>query len=40
MVKKVVRVPAASPKFAEIPWDEFTWRKYGQKEIKGSPYRR
>ncbi|XWS70560.1 hypothetical protein CRYUN_Cryun03dG0057900 [Craigia yunnanensis] len=39
-VKKVIRVPAISSKISDIPADEDSWRKYGQKPIKGSPYPR
>ncbi|KAI7997536.1 putative WRKY transcription factor 7 [Camellia lanceoleosa] len=35
-VKRVVRVPAISVKLADIPPDDYSWRKYGQKPIKES----
>ncbi|CAN4105216.1 unnamed protein product [Withania somnifera] len=38
--RKVIRIPAISPRIADIPGDEFSWRKYGQKPIKGSAYPR
>ncbi|GAU49972.1 hypothetical protein TSUD_307270 [Trifolium subterraneum] len=39
-MKRTVRVAAISDKIADIPSDEYKWRKYGQKLIKGSVYPR
>ncbi|OEL22447.1 putative WRKY transcription factor 11 [Dichanthelium oligosanthes] len=49
--RRTVRVPATgsaapgsqshqAPASSDIPSDEYSWRKYGQKPIKGSPYPR
>ncbi|KAL8166648.1 hypothetical protein V2J09_008147 [Rumex salicifolius] len=39
-VKRSIKVPAVSNKVTDVPPDEFAWRKYGQKPIKGSQFPR
>ncbi|KAJ8761823.1 hypothetical protein K2173_004672 [Erythroxylum novogranatense] len=38
--KRVVRVPTISLKMADIPPDDYSWRKYGKKPIKGPSHPR
>ncbi|XWS38534.1 hypothetical protein CRYUN_Cryun19dG0139500 [Craigia yunnanensis] len=39
-IKKTIQVPAVSNELSNIPPDDYSWRKYGLKPIKGSPYPR
>ncbi|XP_024630299.1 probable WRKY transcription factor 7 [Medicago truncatula] len=38
--RTVERVPCISSRIADIPADEYSWRKYGSKPIKGTPHPR
>lgn len=38
--RRQVRVPCISSRIADIPADEYSWRKYGSKPIKGTPHPR
>ncbi|KAA0041491.1 WRKY transcription factor 21 [Cucumis melo var. makuwa] len=37
-VKQSIKVPMISNKLADIPPDDYSLKKYGQKQIKGSPH--
>ncbi|NP_001313759.1 probable WRKY transcription factor 74 [Gossypium hirsutum] len=39
-INRTIKVPAISNKVADIPPYQYSWRKYGQKPIKGSPHPR
>ncbi|KAI3772110.1 hypothetical protein L6452_03285 [Arctium lappa] len=38
--REIRRVPITGSKVASIPADDFSWKKYGEKKIDGSPYPR
>lgn len=37
---KVKKIPITGSKVASIPADEYSWKKYGEKRIEGSPFPR
>uniref|UniRef100_A0A2N9ILW3 WRKY domain-containing protein n=1 Tax=Fagus sylvatica TaxID=28930 RepID=A0A2N9ILW3_FAGSY len=40
LVRRTIRVPAIGSNVADIPPDEYSWKKYIQKDIRGSSLRR
>nr|XP_043626394.1 WRKY transcription factor WRKY51-like [Erigeron canadensis] len=38
--RKVKKIPITGSKVDSIPADDYTWKKYGQKKVEGSPFPR